>query len=94
MVDLLGRFIILKVFSHQLNEDFSIKITGKQPNPNLSVILANQIVDNATKQAAQILSPHEKNMNKSITLLFHLVGALLLKDASLIKVQPRYYIRK
>jgi L-lactate utilization protein LutC len=55
MVDLLGCVIILKVFSHQLNGDFSIKTIGKQPNLNLFVISANQIVDNATKQAAQIL---------------------------------------
>jgi hypothetical protein len=46
------------------------------------------------KKTAQILSPHEMTMNKSIALLSHLVGALLLKDASPIKVQPRYYIRK
>ncbi len=55
MYDILGRIIILKVFSHQMNKDFSIKNKGKIPCPNLFVISANQIVDNSAKQAPKVL---------------------------------------
>jgi len=51
MYDNLKRIIILEVFSHQLNEDFSVKGIDKQPRPNIFVTLANQFVDNAATQA-------------------------------------------
>jgi hypothetical protein len=54
MYDLLGRIIVVKVFSHQLNADFTIKNSGKEPKPNLFVVSANQIADNAATQAQRI----------------------------------------
>jgi len=56
MVDILGRTIVLKVFSHQLNSDFSIKCQGKRPSPNIFIISANQIADNAAKQANELIN--------------------------------------
>jgi hypothetical protein len=54
MYDLLGPVIVVKVFSHQLNADFTIKNSGKEPKPNLFVVSANQIADNAATQAQRI----------------------------------------
>jgi hypothetical protein len=55
MYDCLGRIIIIiKVFSHQLNPDFSIKRRGESPRPNTFVVSANQIADNAVTQAHKI----------------------------------------
>ena len=51
MYDYLGNIIILKVFSHQLNKDFEVSITGKSPQPNMFTASANQIADNAANQA-------------------------------------------
>lgn len=54
MYDLLGRNIVIKVFSHQLNEDFTIKTPGRLPKPNLFIASANQIADNTATIAHQI----------------------------------------
>jgi len=54
MYDLLGRTIVIKVFSHQLNEDYTVKTPGETPKPNLFVVSANQIADNAATLAHQI----------------------------------------
>jgi len=54
MYDLLGRNIVIKVFSHQLNKDFTIKTPGRLPKPNLFIASANQIADNTATIAHQI----------------------------------------
>jgi hypothetical protein len=54
MYDCLGCIITIKVFSHQLNEDFTTKVIGKKPCPNLFVISANQLADNAATQAQKL----------------------------------------
>jgi hypothetical protein len=55
MLDVLGHAIIIKVFSHKLNKDFAIKHPGNTPSPNLFVVSANQIADNAVAQARSII---------------------------------------
>jgi hypothetical protein len=55
MIDKLDRVIILKVFSHQLNADFSIKNPGKNPSPNMFITSTNQFSDNAVTQARRII---------------------------------------
>jgi hypothetical protein len=57
MYDLLGRVIFIKVFSHQLNNDFTLKDLSKLPSPNMFVASANQHADNAATQAKQIIDP-------------------------------------
>jgi hypothetical protein len=47
--DLLGWNIIVKVYSHQLQKDYTIKTYGKQPSPNLFTVSANQSADNAAE---------------------------------------------
>jgi hypothetical protein len=47
MYDCLERVIILKVFSHQLNSDFTVKTLGEKSKPNIFAVSANQIADNA-----------------------------------------------
>jgi len=54
MYDCLNNTIIMKVFSHQLDADFHPSLAGKSPKPNMFVISANQIVDNAVDQARRI----------------------------------------
>ena len=54
MYDCFGRVSIIKVYSHQLNSDFLIKTPGKQPRPNLFIVSANQVVDNAATQAIRV----------------------------------------
>jgi hypothetical protein len=49
--DTLKQIIIIKVFSHQLSKDFSVKSIDKQPCQNIFVTLANQFADNAATQA-------------------------------------------
>ena len=56
MYDLLGRVIVIKVFSHQLTSDFTVKNSGKEPKPNLFIVSANQFADNAATQAQRINS--------------------------------------
>jgi hypothetical protein len=41
----------MKVYSHQLSEDFQVTLTDKRPKPNLFVVSANQFADNAATQA-------------------------------------------
>ena len=54
MYDLLDPKVVIKVFSHQLNEDFTVKNVGNMPKPNLFVVSANQIADNAATQAHRL----------------------------------------
>jgi len=55
MYDALGHVIIVKVFSHQLNDGFTTNYPTKQPRYNLFVVYANQAVDNAVTQARDII---------------------------------------
>jgi len=54
MYDLLGQIIIVKVFSHQLNPDFTMKSHGNTPSPNLFIVSAKQIADIAATMAHNI----------------------------------------
>jgi hypothetical protein len=63
MMDILGRSIIIKVYSHQLNKDFSVKEPGKQRQPNLFIVSANQFADNAVSQAKTIMDDIPLNLN-------------------------------
>jgi len=51
MVDILDRVMNLKVYSHQPNQDFTIKYPGNRPSPNLFIVSANQFADNTVTQA-------------------------------------------
>ena len=51
MYNCLGRVIIIKVFSDQMNADFTVKMLGKKSSPNIFAVSANQIADNAAMQA-------------------------------------------
>ncbi len=55
MYDLLGKIIVVKVFSHQLNKNFTPKDTTAPPSPNLFTVSANQHADNAATQAKHII---------------------------------------
>jgi len=56
MYDILGHATVVKVYSHQLNEDFSIKDLSKTPAPNMFTVSANQIADNAATFAQRFYS--------------------------------------
>jgi hypothetical protein len=47
--------MLLKVYSHQLDENCKVKIQGQQPMPNLFVTSANQFADNAATQTRGVL---------------------------------------
>jgi hypothetical protein len=55
MFDTLEHIIILKVDSHQLNKEFSIKIPQECPSPNLFLVSASQYADNAVSQAKKVM---------------------------------------
>jgi hypothetical protein len=59
MLDCLERILIVKVFSHQLNNNYSIKVQGKQPSPNIFSATANQIADNAATQAKKLFQSYD-----------------------------------
>jgi hypothetical protein len=54
MYDCLGRVIIIKVFSDQMNADFTVKMLGKKSSPNIFAVSANQIADNAAMKAQNL----------------------------------------
>jgi hypothetical protein len=54
MYDYLGNIIIMKVYSHQLLEDFQVALAEKCPKPNLFVVSKNQFADNAATQACSL----------------------------------------
>ena len=64
MYDNLDRIIVIKVYSHQLNADFTIKTLNKHPKPNLFVVSANQFADNAATQARLISRTLANNIDK------------------------------
>ena len=55
MLDVLEHITIIKVYSHQLNKDCSVKHTGEYPRPNLFIVSANQYADNAANQARKVI---------------------------------------
>ena len=61
MFDTLGRNITLKVYSHQLNNNFTEKEQNIPPNPCLCIVSANQYADNAATQVKEIIHtiPHD-----------------------------------
>jgi hypothetical protein len=59
MLDSLAPILIVKVFSHQLNDDYSIKVRGKKPSPNIFCVTANQIADNAATQAKKLFQYYD-----------------------------------
>jgi hypothetical protein len=64
MFDTLEKIIIVKVFSHQLNADFSIKHPGQPPSPNLFITSANQFADNAVQQARELITNIPANFDQ------------------------------
>ena len=59
MLDCHGRIIVVKVYSHQLNKDFTVKTAGMQPSPNMFVTSSNQYADNAADQAMKIFENYD-----------------------------------
>jgi hypothetical protein len=55
MVDTLEWILVLKVYAHQLNRDYTVKSPGKQPSPNLLVVSANQHADNVANQVKDVI---------------------------------------
>jgi len=88
MYDFLDCNIVLKVFSHQLTEDFVIKDPGKSPQPNLCVVSANQFADNAATQAKQVIQIEDTNYEQiffpafSFRWCFSYEGCLTNKGAT------------
>jgi hypothetical protein len=88
MYDLLDRIIVVKVFSHQLNSDFTIKDQGNTPRPNLFVVSGNQIADNAAEQARRITNKFTNNIDRvyyppfSARWCFAFEGSLTNKGAT------------
>jgi hypothetical protein len=54
MYDCLGHAIIIEVFSHQLTLNFTVENLGNTPSPNLLVVSANQIAENAASKAQKV----------------------------------------
>jgi hypothetical protein len=46
--------IIMKVYSHQLTEDFHVALTKKHPQLNLCIISTNHFADNAFTQSCSL----------------------------------------
>ncbi len=89
MYHCLGHVTIVKVFSHQLNTDFSIRNAGNEPAPNLFAVSANQISDNAVTHAhhfyTQAQTPFEEIVFYppfSPTWCFSFQGKLINKGAT------------
>ena len=58
MIDCHDRVIVVKVYSHQLNNDFTIRVPGK-PCPNLFATSSNQYADNAADQAMKLFKAYD-----------------------------------
>jgi hypothetical protein len=74
--DLLGRIIIVKVFSHQVNQDFTNKSYGQNPAPNLFVVPANQIADNQLPWHTTYMKNMTDKTLMSITILSSLLNGV------------------
>jgi len=64
ILDYHDRIIVVKVFSHQLNKDFTLRIPGMQPAPNMFVTSSNQYADNAADQAMKLFESYDMTSNK------------------------------
>jgi hypothetical protein len=88
MYDLLEHKIVIKVFSHQLNPDFTTKSLGNTPRPNIFVVSGNQTADNAAEQARKISDTFTDNIDClhyppfSATWSFAFEGSLANKGAT------------
>jgi len=93
MIDILGRIIILKIYSHQLTKDFKVKDQGRQPKPNYFITSANQWADNMQRHK-QNLSYHIRHptLTKYFTHHSLLDGVTPLRGVLLIKERPSSYI--
>ena len=103
MYDLLGRTIVIKVFSHQLNEDFTITTSDKTPKPNLFVVSANQIADNNATLAHHVdINPENKITGVSYPAFssrwsFTYAGCVTNKGATKVlqlKIDEELFLRK
>jgi hypothetical protein len=59
MFDQVGRITIMKVFSHQLNSDLTIRNPNGTPSSNLFAATANQIADNIATSALCFYASHQ-----------------------------------
>jgi hypothetical protein len=94
MVDALERIIVLKVYAHQLNRDYTVKSLGKQPGPNLFVVSANQHADYAVNQVKDVIDSIPVRYRQIFYPPFFPIGAFHSKDALLIKVLQKYFEKK
>lgn len=91
MYDPLGRVIIVKVFSHQMDSKFDMKDSHSTPCPNTFVVSANQITDNAATQAQEIYADQNLyGIEYSFYPPFPLDGASLLRENKHTKEQQNY----
>jgi hypothetical protein len=93
MFDALERILILTVFSHQLNRNFTNKTSAKQPSPNLCIVSANQYADNAATQAREIIGTLPRDFELIFILYFHQDGALPLKNVLLLREQQKFCMK-
>jgi hypothetical protein len=56
MFDILPNILIVKVFSHQLDNEFISKCPGKNSKPIIFVVSENQFADNAVSNAHDIIA--------------------------------------
>jgi hypothetical protein len=89
MCDFLDRIIIIKVSSHQVTADFTVENIRRQPCPNLFVVSANQIADNAVTLAQNMFKDWEwKDLNHCVyppfspKWCFSFEGSLVNKGAT------------
>ena len=93
MYDLLGKNTTIKVFSHQLNKDFSLNTRVRCPSPNLCIVSANQYADNAATQAHEIISEVQHDYDKifypafSPRWCFSFEGCLINKGATKLLIE-------
>lgn len=56
----------MKVFSHQLTEDFQVATEGEIPQPNMLIASTNQFVDNAATQSRSLsMTTHTNDYDKA-----------------------------
>jgi hypothetical protein len=86
MLDCHDRIIVVKVYSHQLNKDFTIRVPGKEPSPNMFAISSNQYADNAADQAMKLFKSYDMSNNDQCLIPLSLQdGHSRSKDALPIK---------
>ena len=55
MLNIMEHIIIVKVYSHQLDQSCNVKLHGQIPRPNMLIASANQFADKAATQARAII---------------------------------------